>query len=69
MVITNEEYTNKLPNNYAVPKLILDAEDTQEVMSKQKDTNPIDAERTKPLQAFIRHILYILRVPLVCLKE
>ena len=58
MAITNEEYTNKLPNNHAMPKLILDAEDTQEVLSKQKDTNPIDAERTEPLQAL--HPAYII---------
>ncbi|MFD2211792.1 amino acid adenylation domain-containing protein [Virgibacillus halophilus] len=58
LVITNEDFMDKITDSDSIPSLILDAKETNEKLSRQKNINPTDAERTQPLKPL--HPAYII---------
>lgn len=58
MTVTNAAYVDKLPGNKAILQIVLDTKETKKAVSRQKNTNPLDIERTLPLQ--LLHPAYII---------
>src|SRR5699024_4514637 len=58
LVITNEAYADKLPENDDIPYFVLDAKETKEILDGQNSADPTDMVRMRPLQPL--HPAYII---------